>query len=291
MKKIFTLFAFALLASLQTVMAQSLYVLGIDNVWNPSQPSLTLEPSADGTYKFDYTTSGITWFAFGTVLGVDENDWAPFNASRLAPESPDLLLVDGDVANLVVGMDRSFQIDEGEWSFTVDLQAMTLSVAGKGVGPVDDIPEHIYVLGIDGTWNPAEPSLTLDAYEEGMFKFDFDLEEEEWFALGTKLGADSDDWLTFNKYRLGAPQADFTLEHGWNVYFVKGADTSFHLNPGQGTIIVDYKQGTVTCPLLSSGIHSAATSAAPAAIYDMVGRREAQPQHGIYVQDGRKIVK
>lgn len=292
MKKIFTLFAFAVLATLQTVMAQSLYVLGIDNNWDPSQPSLTVEPSADGTYKFDYTTNDITWFALGTVLGADANDWETFNAHRLTANINDYPLVGGDVVNLEVGNDRSFVVENGDWSFTVDLQAMTLTVAYKGLegGIDDDVPEHIYVLGIDGNWNPAEPSLTLDAYEEGMFKFDFDLAAEAWFALGTALGADANDWSTFNKYRLGAPQADFTLEHGWNVYFVKGADTSFHLMPGQGTIIVDYKQGTVTCPLLSTGIHSASI-AAPAAIYDMVGRRVAQPQHGIFVQGGRKIVK
>lgn len=293
MKKIFTLFAFAVLATLQTVMAQSLYVLGIDNNWNPSQPSLTVEPSADGTYKFEYTVEATTWFALGTVLGADANDWETFNANRLTASSPDYPLANGDVVNLEVGNDRSFVIDAGKWSFVVNLQAMTLSAACEGgEGPTEEVlPEHIYVLGIDGTWNPAEPSLTLDAYEEGKFKFDYDLAAEAWFALGTALGADANDWSTFNKYRLGAPQPDFTLEHGWNVYFVKGADTSFHLMPGQGTIIVDYKQGTVTCPLLSSGIHSAASIAAPAAIYDMTGRRVAQPQHGIFVQGGRKIVK
>lgn len=305
MKKFCTLFILALcacfIAAAQTTSAggrQSviqradsyppLYVLGFDNVWNPAEPSMTVPANEDGTYTVTFDAAGYYYFALGTALGADKTDWETFNANRLGgPEGDDPLFV-GDVIGLVRGVDRSFALTPGHWSFLVNLDEMTITVLEGEERAV------VYVLGIDGNWNPAKPSLTVKPDKEGNFTFEYEVADKAWFALGTKLGYDSDDWKGFNAARLGAPEPDYPLYKGDLVELVVGNDASFAIEPGRWVFSVGKKMreiGVVEGPeRVVDAIQSVGTQA-PATIYDMQGRRVRHTEKGVYIVDGVRIVK
>lgn len=115
-----------------------LYVLGFDGNWVPSVPSLTVEPSEDGTYQFGFTNSEKAWFCLSTALGDHGNDWATFNAGRLGAPEPDYALYYGEKTALQQGMDTSFAVDPGTWVFRVDVEALTVEVLAGADRPEPD---------------------------------------------------------------------------------------------------------------------------------------------------------
>lgn len=253
MKKIFTLFVFAIFACVQALASASpalntppelppLYVLGIDNNWNPAQPSLTVTATESGLYVFDYTVSGTTWFALGTQLGADKDDWATFNNGRLGAPAPDFQLEDNSKADLVMGADASFRIEKGHWTFWVDITEMKISAVCKAAYPMTPL----YVLGLDNNWNPAQPTLTLLPVDAGIYELRYTLDREAWFALGTVLGEDENDWTTFNTNRLGAPEPDFTLKDGMSASLTPGQDASFHVEGGTWFFVIDLNTMTIS---------------------------------------------
>lgn len=265
-----------------------LYVLGFDNVWNPAEPSMTVPANEDGTYTVTFDCEGYYYFALGTALGADKEDWATFNANRLAGPESDEPLFSGDVIGLTRGEDRSFALKPGHWSFLVNIDEMTMTVLEGEERAV------VYVLGIDGNWNPAKPSLTVKPDKEGAFVFSYTVAEKTWFCLGTKLGYDSDDWKTFNAGRLGAPESDYELKADDMAELVPGNDTSFAIQPGTWTFRVNKKMTEIS--VLSyegvepDAIQSIATDA-PATIYDMQGRRVRNAEKGVYIVNGVRIIK
>lgn len=271
----------------ETVVYPPLYVLGFDNVWNPAEPSMTVPANEDGTYTVTFDAAGYYYFALGTALGADKDDWDTFNANRLGGLESDESLFVGDVLTLVRGVDRSFALTPGHWSFLVNIDEMTMTVLEGEERSV------VYVLGIDGNWNPSKPSLTVKPGKDGSFTFEYEVTENAWFALGTKLGSDSEDWSTFNAARLGAPTPDFLLYKGDLVELVPGNDTSFAIEPGSWVISVNEKMTEISVIEgvdRNSGIQSITTQSA-ATIYDMQGRRVRTAEKGLYIQDGKKIVR
>lgn len=272
----------------ETVSYPPLYVLGFDNVWNPAEPSMTVQASEDGTYTFSFDVDNYYYFTVGTALGADKGDWETFNANRLGCPGNEDPLFTGSVFELTRGVDHSFSLSPGHWSFLVNIDEMTLTVLeGKN-------PDVIYVLGIDGNWNPAKPSLTVEADKEGNFTFKYEVTEKAWFALGTKLGANSEDWEGFNANRLGAPEADYPLYKEDVVYFEHGKDSSFAIEPGYWVFSVNQKKSKISViegvEKVTDGIQNVATQAS-AVIYDMQGRRVRNAEKGVYIVNGTRVIK
>lgn len=263
-----------------------LYILGFDNNWDYANPSLTVDANTDGTYTITFDTNGYSRMAISAAYG----DRDTFDANRIGVTDEDAELKTDDVLGLVRGSEGyNLPLEPGHWSFLVNLDAMTLTVLEGKESAV------VYVLGIDGNWNPAKPSLTVKAGKDGSYNFSYEVTEKTWFALGTKLGADSDDWKGFNAGRLGAPEADFPLYKDDVAYFELGKDTSFAIEPGNWSFSINQKMSKITVLEGAErsnvdGINTITTSAA-AGIYDMQGRRVVAPTKGLYIQNGKTIVK
>lgn len=174
-----------------------------------------------------------------------------------------------------------------------------ITVTGDGIGGnvVDPEPTvtNLYVLGFDGNWDPSSPSVTVEPSEDGTFQFGFTNNENAWFCLSTALGEDSNDWTTFNASRLGAPESDFPLYYGEKAALQVGWDTSFAVTPGVWVFRVNVE--TLTLEVLAGadrpvvdGINTI-NAACAANIYDMQGRRVVAPAKGLYIQNGKTIVK
>lgn len=175
----------------------------------------------------------------------------------------------------------------------------TISVSGQGIGggAVDPEPTvgNLYILGYDGNWNPSVASITVEPSEDGTFQFGFTNNENAWFCLSTALGEDSNDWDTFNASRLGAPEKDYALYYGEKAALQVGWDTSFAVTPGVWVFRVNVE--TLTLEVLAGadrpvvdGINTI-NAACAANIYDMQGRRVVAPAKGLYIQNGKTIVK
>ncbi|MDO4210742.1 MAG: hypothetical protein Q4D23_03360 [Bacteroidales bacterium] len=262
-----------------------LYVLGFDNNWDYANPSLTVDANEDGTYTITFDATGYSRMAISAACG----DRDTFDANRIGVTDEDAELKTGNVLDLVRGGEGyNISLTPRHWSFLVDLDAMTLTIL-EG-----ESANTLYVLGIDGNWNPAKPSLTVQPNKEGDYVFSYTVSEKTWFCLGTKLGADSDDWKTFNANRLSAPDPDYELFLHDMVLLTLGGENSFAIQPGTWTFSVNKKMNEIKVTDYEGtepdGIQTITTSAA-APIYDMQGRRVAAPVKGLYIQNGKTFVK
>ena len=104
----------------------------------------------------------------------------------------------------------------------------------------------LYVLGSDGSWNPSVASAELDETASGVFEGDVTF-SNLYFGLGDMLGADSNDWGTFNAHRYGPTSPDFLLTPGEAAAMEYGVDRSFKV-PSLGTyhVAVDITAATLT---------------------------------------------
>lgn len=160
------------LTAMNMVKAQHLYILGSDNLWNPSQPSATLDedPSQPGVYEGDVSFTNL-YFSIGRTLGANADDWGTFNAQRLGPTEPDKLMQVGVPEQMVQGVDRSFRVPAfGDYHLTVDLNLMTVTLSGT-------FASELYIVGGNGAWDPTTPSATLpvgalDGTYYGTMQFD-----------------------------------------------------------------------------------------------------------------------
>lgn len=161
---------------------ECVYVLGSDNVWNPSAPSATLTRGRlQGVYEGDVTMTN-TYFALGTALGSNASDWGTFNASRYAPEQADQLLGMGQTLPIFKGQDRSFKVlSTGEYRLTVDLKAMTVTLTGS-------LPKQLYIIDTTPeTPDYATPLATLTPGADGWYRGTVTFTGTQ-FALTSKIG-------------------------------------------------------------------------------------------------------
>lgn len=181
---------------------------------------------------------------------------------------------------------------------TVHYKDGVITITGDGINndpnPTPETKE-LYVLGFDGNWDPSSASLTVEPSEDGTYQFGFTNSEKAWFCLSTALGEDSNDWSTFNASRLGAPEQDYALYYGEKTELQQGWDTSFAVNPGTWVFRVNVE--ALTIEVLAGAdrpepdaIHNLTTEA-PAAIYDLQGRRVRNAEKGVYIVNGVRVIK
>lgn len=104
-----------------------LYEIGANQGWKPNE-GVEMTKKADNVFEgtFAFTASGDSYFGFITELN---ESWDVVNQHRFGPAS------DGVVANVgeneihaIFGQSYSYKITTGVYTFTVDLNAMTLTV-------------------------------------------------------------------------------------------------------------------------------------------------------------------
>ena len=141
----------------QVVIYEHLYEIGANQGWKPNE-GVEMTKKADNVFEgtFAFPASGDSYFGFIADLGADASDWTTANSHRFGPAS------DGVVANIgeneihaIFGQSYSYKITTGTYVFTVDLNAMTLTVAiAEGLNNVEGESNvmkviengHIYII-------------------------------------------------------------------------------------------------------------------------------------------------
>lgn len=159
----------------------------------------------------------------------------------------------------------------------------------------------LYIVGIDGVWDAAAPSMTVknvNLQRKNTWTIEYTVEPEStaFFALGTALGTSSDDWATFNNHRLGAPEKDYAISTVENATatLVANTDSNFKLVSGTWTLVVDLDENTLTVSKYTApeteGISSVAISNNSTRLFDLQGRA-VRAQKGIMIANGQKVIR
>lgn len=225
-----------------------LYVIGIDGVWNPTKPALKLEKTEDGVYTFKVSVVNSSLFSLSTKLGTSSNDWAGFNEGRLGAPDSDYELWKGESANLTLGEPYSFSIEAGDWEFTVDVNAMTITVVEGVEKPEPKVDQKgLVVMGLNNKWSFDDPSVFVPEREDGIYTFSVTTTDaENYFQISTVLPANPWGWETFNENMLGTENSGEQLWKGSECKLVAGAETFFFISAGEWTFTVDMNAMTLT---------------------------------------------
>lgn len=224
-----------------------LYIIGDINGsgWNGNRTDYPMEKVAGNDEKFS------------AELTVTAKSYLKFNAGTWtygpgATVGADVALADGYTGAIKYpGGDKSYVLEPGSYTFTIDLkkgaEEGNLSVVGQGTGPV--YPETLYIVGnLPGAeWQPTT-ALALTKTDDGMFEitttlegaaqFKFITQQGAWGSVGTEYGpATSDDSKDFLTVSIANP-----------ITLSAGSAYSFKLQegPGKYKFAVNLKDNTVT---------------------------------------------
>ena len=174
--------------------AKPLYIVGAGQSlgeWNPvNAAELTY---ADGVYTIEIEET--TEFKISTNKGIGETDeqkWSVFNAGNLAA---DAAITNGGTVNLSVNKDGGNLILPwaGMWTITVAADLSTLTATTDTPEPAPSY-DPLYMVGYNGTWDPANPTeIPYDA-EKGAYY----IEGIEFINSSCKISRVKGDWDAFD---------------------------------------------------------------------------------------------
>ena len=130
----------------------ALYAVGGSSAlgqWDPSNPAEFTYENGVYTLNLDESSSS---FKISTTKGT----WDQFNAGNLTPNAA---ITNGGTVKLSVNKDGgNITLPwEGVWTITVDLNAMTFKAKTETPEPAPS-SEPLYMVGYNGTWDPANPT-------------------------------------------------------------------------------------------------------------------------------------
>ena len=168
-----------------------LYITG-SNVGGNWDPANAAEFEFDGTNYSITLTEATTEFKISTIKG----SWEEFNAGNLAV---DAAITNGGTVNLSVNKDGQNIVLPwaGVWTITVADDLSTLTAKTETPEPVY-YPAAVYMVGHDGTWDPANPLEIVG--ENGVYVAEGVNFSNTTFKLSTAKGS----WDDFNAAGLNA---------------------------------------------------------------------------------------
>ena len=220
---------------------EATYIIGS---WDGWAAEIALEQTNDGKWtitkamdagvEFKFKDENGNWYG-----GQDESGVNYFGITEeMVENGTAIALVDGANFRIPVA---------GEWTFTVDREAMTVVVSGEWPAPE---PVQVYILGEvnDNYWSPAV-GLKMDTEDNETFtaaevNIDGRNDGYNYFSFTTKLAENADDWNGIAGYRFGAQSNDFevteellgadlALQIGQNAFKLATGKYNFTLNyPG-----------------------------------------------------------
>ncbi|MCC8114692.1 MAG: hypothetical protein LIP03_12040 [Bacteroidales bacterium] len=257
-------------ASSQSV-AAALYLVGDFNSWNLSDP--TVVTVTDGVATFTLSTQE---FKMSTTWVEEDSDWSIFNGGALT--TANYGAVEGE-NELVNGDWNIVPPYSAEWTCTVDLNAMTITLATEAERPVYDI----YLRGSMNDWSAADDwklttengiyyqleGVTLEAYVE------WKIADANWSSIN--YGYDQSllptgEWVAMNY-------------GGSNCYL---AETLTNAN-----VLFNIETASILVYGSTEGISSVAADNAAATYYNLQGVEVANPVAGrVYImRQGNKVSK
>lgn len=295
----------------------TLYLQGhvADYAWSPAKG--TPATGANGIYKF--TNAKIVaadddecgFFSFATAIG---STWDTVNSSdRYGAPDANTRVADGETATVTryaagstASSCASWAIAPGTYTFTVDLNTMTLHVGDNGT--ISTAPAQLYLIGhinnfadpATGNWNPANG---LKATPSGdVFKYN-NVEVNDagdgfgYISFATRTGATWDDLNSADRY--GASTKDETLTTGTPYTITRypagvsaSSASSWKVAAGHYNVTADFTKMTVSLTP-TSGIEAVgADTDAPASYFTLTGIPVANPTSGIYLKrQGNTVTK
>ncbi len=272
--------------------ADPLYIFGSFNNWDPA--TSTQMTYANGVYTVeDMILSAGANFA---VSSVQTADWTAVNAARYGFEVNDSFAKIG--ANTIVKGEGAMKVAlDGIYDITVDLNAMTITLAGE-----ISYPEHVYAIGnlAESSWDTTK-SIELATVEDGVYEGQVTLVDSgdgsSYFSIVTALGTTSDDWTTVNaSARFGAAEnnAAIALDEAKAIGSTGSGAYSWMTTPDTYYINVNLNTLEVKLSKNSTGVEGIAVEAndVPAVYYNLQGVEVANPENGLYiVKRGNKVSK
>lgn len=225
---------------------ESIYALGFvgnNTTWDPKQGAEL--KGKDGVYsgQFDLTNSGDGFSHFSFTESLSDS-WEGLGQRYGA--SADGTEVSNGQYNLGLNPDNAFKAAPGNYTFTVDLVNMTLTVVQNSI--IVTYPENLYIIGYvnDGVFAPNSGS-ELKSIGNGVFEGTFDFtwgenNSDSYFSFTEKLSP-SDNWGDMG-LRYGASEEDFKVEEG--TYNIQFGQNSYQIKPGNYTITVDLSKNQIT---------------------------------------------
>ncbi|MBO5271358.1 MAG: SusF/SusE family outer membrane protein [Muribaculaceae bacterium] len=268
--------------------AQSLYIFGSFNGWNPGE---SIEMWNDNGV---YTIEDIEFGAGGNfgLSTVQSSDWTTVNSNRYGFAEDNAKATEG-VAMPIVKGEGAIQVPgAGVYNIYVNLAAMTVTVKKAGEVVVNT-PDKLYVFGTlsVANWDPAQ---SVELTKEGS-KFSGKVtlvDSGDGYAYFAMSSVQAGDWVIVNANRIAPTAGEVAFNLNEAVEFGKG-EAAFKTSAiGEYFINVDYEKMTVTVSSESAGVESIGVENASAVYYNLQGVEVANPQDGLYiVKQGNKVSK
>lgn len=283
MKKALLFLAGLTMATSAFAGADKLYGIGqIDDWGNFGGPTLgkELEKTADGVFTWSGTIEKTAYFAFTAELGT----WDAINANRYAPATKDAPAVVGD-NTMVAGVDASWKINPGKYTFTIDTNEMVLKVVENG--SVEQVITYVIHGQLDGLTDTDWKDYELKAENDDLWTAtitptvsggEFGVQQKvnggnsDWYAAGVSFDAANTTFAL-----TGEPAGNCTFDGTANKEY------KFSFVPSTKTLTV-----TEVTSVDTIGIDNNA----PAEYYNLQGVRVSNPEKGLYiVRQGDKVSK
>ncbi len=209
--------------------AKSVYMAGKFQNWDPANPvEFTL--NEDGKYTYEFTQTG-----GGVKISTAKGTWDEFNAGILGVDGG--AIATGNTYTLVPGNTSDIAIEKGQYTFTIDLTAMTLTVTGEATF---EAPE-LYIRGELNEWGTSEATkmaTTGEIDENGNVTYTWSADAlEGLYKIGTS------DWsVSLGGHATGA--GTFELERG-------GMDNNLSANLKHVNMTLTYPTDITKAPTLT----------------------------------------
>ena len=286
---------------------EHVYLIGANGSDAAYQGAELTWDEVDGIYT-GYVTFYGNKFTISTALASTYDGWDEIKDKRIGADAATvdvetnltIGLKKGEVSDFIIGASTDNPLTA---CVTLDLVNNRLTLHGNDASYPIGYPKELYTLGCNGNWFTNIPADVIPATNEpGIYEGEITFVGEVGdlhFIVLKRLGV---DWHFINATRLspysdGDP-ADLDSDiPAMKPDFSPGA-WLFSGEPGTYNIKVDLTQGNGVIRISAKGATGiTATTAAPATksyyYYDLNGRflGYVEPQKGVYVVKGKKVIK
>ena len=282
------------------------YLIGTNGSNAANQGAKLTWNDIEGIY-FGYVTFCGNKFTISTALASTSDGWDEIKDKRIGAVAPTvdvetnltIGLKKGEVSDFIIGASTDNPLTA---YVTLDLVNNRLTLYGNDASYPIGYPKELYTLGCNGNWFTNIPADVISATNEpGIYEGEITFVGEVGdlhFIVLKRLGA---DWDFVNAKRL-SPYTDGDPANLDSDIPAMAPDVSpgawlFSGEPGTYDIKVDLTKGNGVIRISAKGATGiTATTAAPATknyYYDLNGRflGNVEPQKGVYVVKGKKVIK
>ena len=213
----------------------NIYILGTVNggAWDPANPSVTMTKVSETLFTAEIAVAdSAANFSFTKAKTPNgSNDWAGIAPYRFAAvEGTSEVVLNTPLPLSEDGVDEpSFSILKGNYIFTLDLEARTLTVEPNEA-------ESMYIIGADpfGGWN-SNAGVKMEQASEGVYTYECEIAETAYFIFADALGG----WdFVNNGHRYGPLEANEEVVVGeeMTTQISTNGSASYFVAPGKYVI-------------------------------------------------------